>query len=172
MSINYQFETKVEIFARQIGIVLYVPKSCDSLAWKRKGLWSVYPDDHIGRLEGVAGAFRDASFPAAKSREKPPWPWHLDSNALGTRDFRATRRDILRASLTDDAGRGIIVKSDGTQHTRAFVDDSRIGILIADYSVGGVGQLPWELLRLEKSRNPVSKGTVLKGTVRIVCKAK
>lgn len=173
MSIDYQFTTKVEIFARQIGIVLYVPKSFDSLAWKRKGLWSVYPDDHIGRLEGVAKAFRDASLPPdAKYREKPPWPWYLDSNALGTRDFRATRRDILRASLMDAAGRGIVLRSDGTQHTRAFVDDKRIGILIADYSVGGLGQLPWELLRLEKSRNPVSKGTSLKGTVRIVCEAR
>lgn len=168
MSIDYDFTTKAEMFVRQIGIVLYVPKSFETLSWKRNGLWSVYPEDHIGRLEGIARAFRDASLPQPKLREKPPWPWYLDSNALGTRDFRATRRDILRASLTDDAGRGIVVKSDGTQHTRAFVDDNRIGILIADFSIGGLGQLPWEMLRLEVSRNQVSKGTLLKGTVRIV----
>jgi len=171
MSIDYQFTTKAEIFARQIGIVLYTPKSCDSLAWKRKGLWSVYPDDHIGRLEGVARAFREPGFPKVDIRTAPPWPWSLDSNAMGTKDFRATRRGILWASLTDSDGNGIVAKSDGSQHMRAFVDGERIGLLIADYSIGGIGQLPWELLRVE-SRKPISKGTLLKGTAQIVCEAK
>ncbi|MCL2659318.1 MAG: hypothetical protein FWD64_02190, partial [Acidobacteriaceae bacterium] len=67
-------------------------------------------------------------------REQPTWPWHMDANELGTRDFRSTRRDIWRASLLDAAGSGITVLSNGTQHTRAFLDGDRVGLLVACYS--------------------------------------
>ena len=139
---------KVPPVPRQIGMVFYAPRSLDTLRWKRKAQWSVYPEDHIGRAEGVARALPDPSLPAKEGawmevayREKPSWPWFADANALGTRDFRATRRNILRASLEDPAGHGITVLSDGTHHTRAFLDGSRVGLLVAYLSgPGGVGK--------------------------------
>jgi hypothetical protein len=130
-----------KVAARQIGMVFYVPRSCDILTWKRKSQWSVYPEDHIGRPEGLARALPDASLPGKAGdwmevayRERPSWSWSMDANALGTRDFRATRLNILRASLKDASGHGITILSDGTQHTRSFLDGSRVGLLVARYS--------------------------------------
>ncbi len=51
-----------------------------------------------------------------------------------TRDFRAARRNILRAALKDFAGNGITVVSDGAQHTRSYLDVQPIGLLVACYS--------------------------------------
>ena len=36
---------------RQIGIGFHLPDTYNTLNWKRKSLWSIYPDDHIGRTE-------------------------------------------------------------------------------------------------------------------------
>ena len=95
----------------------------------------------LGRPEGTAKALPDPSLVGKAGswiegayREKPFWPWFVDANALGTRDFRATRRNIPRASLKDSAGHGITVLSDGTQHTRSFLDGNRIGLLVACFT--------------------------------------
>lgn len=141
LSYNFQYSSSRKISARQIGMVFYVPRSCDTLNWKRKSQWSVYPPDHVGRPEGVARAFAGPPL-AAKAgtwmevayRQKPTWPWCMDANAMGTRDFRATRANILRASLKDPSGDGITVLSNATQHIRSFVDDERIGLLVASFN--------------------------------------
>ncbi|MCL2660752.1 MAG: hypothetical protein FWD64_09585, partial [Acidobacteriaceae bacterium] len=105
LSYRFAYAGEKTIFARQIGMVLYTSGKNDTLSWKRKGQWSVYPEDHIGRLEGSAKALPDPSLVSKAGtwmevayREQPTWPWHMDANELGTRDFRSTRRDIWRAS--------------------------------------------------------------------------
>ena len=141
ISYRFTYTAAEKIAARQIGMVFYAPRPCDTLTWKRKAQWSVYPEDHVGRPDGTAKALPDPSL-AGKAgswmevayREKPTWPWFMDANALGTRDFRATRRNILRASLKDSEGNGITVLSEGTQHTRSFLDGNRGGLLAACYS--------------------------------------
>jgi beta-galactosidase len=142
-NVSYRFTSTAaeKITVRQAGMVFYMPRRCDTLTWKRKALWSVYPEDHIGRPEGVAKALPDQSMVGKAGswmevayRQKPSWPWFMDANALGSRDFRATRPNILRASLNDDTGNGITVLSDGSQHTRSFLDGNRIGLLVASYS--------------------------------------
>jgi len=122
---------------RQMGIVFDLPKSLDTLSWQRKALWTIYPEDHIGRPEGQAKAFRGAKWPAIKTHTEPPWPWSLDSNPLGTNDFRSTKRSILWASLKNNGGYGIIVRSDGSQSTRSYVDGEHIRLLVAGYATGG-----------------------------------
>ena len=141
ISYRFTYTAAEKIAARQIGIVFYAPRPCDTLTWKRKAQWSVYPEDHVGRPEGKTKALPDPSLVGKAGswmevayREKPAWPWFMDANALGTRDFRATRRNILRASLKDSAGNGITVLSDGEQHARSFLDGNRIGLLVACYS--------------------------------------
>jgi hypothetical protein len=141
VSYRFTYMDAEKIAARQIGIVFYLPRACDTLTWKRKAQWSVYPEDHVGRPEGVAKALPDASLVGKAGdwmevayREKPSWSWSQDANALGTRDFRATRRNILHVSLQDSSGNGITVLSDGTHHTRSFLDGSRVGLLVAWYS--------------------------------------
>jgi hypothetical protein len=140
---------------RQMGIVFDLPKTCDTLTWMRNAQWTVYPEDHIGRPEGQAKAFRDNKWPTIKPHTEPPWPWYLDSNALGTNDFRSTKRNIIWASLKGTNGYGILVRSAGTQSTRSYMDGDRIQLLVAGHSTGGrdgtsFGHLGEEQKQLEK----------------------
>ena len=118
---------------RQLGLVFDLPKTCDQLAWRRKALWTYYPEDHIGRPEGRAKAFPGT--PLAKDvlyREAPAWPWSQDTNPLGSADFRSTKAHIYEASLTGADGAGLRVVSDGTQHARVWVGDSSNHLLVSD----------------------------------------
>jgi hypothetical protein len=140
---------------RQMGIVFDLPKTCDTLTWTRNAQWTVYPEDHIGRAEGQAKAFRDNKWPTIKPHTEPPWPWYLDSNALGTNDFRSTKRNILWTSLKNANGYGILVHSNGRQSTRSYMDGDRIRLLVAGHSTGGrdgtsFGHLGEEQKQLEK----------------------
>jgi len=150
---------------RQLGIVFDLPKSCDTLAWERKAIWSVYPDDHIGRPAGQARAFRDTKWPTIKLHAEPPWPWSLDSTELGTNDFRATRRNILWASLKRTDGYGVLVRSDGRHSTRSYVDGDRIRLLAAGHSTGGRDGVSFG--HLGNEQKPLNKGTVLDDTVQL-----
>jgi hypothetical protein len=176
VSYRFTYTAAEKISARQIGMVFYTPRPCDTLTWKRKAQWSVYPEDHVGRPEGTATALPDPSLPAKAGswmevayRVKPSWPWYMDANALGTRDFRATRRNILRAALKDSSGNGITVLSDGAQHTRSFLDGNRIGLLVACYS-GPALNTSWlhglyEISGIEPM--PLESGAELKDVVRL-----
>lgn len=176
VSYRFTYTAAEKITARQIGMVFYAPRSCDTLNWKRRAQWSVYPEDHVGRPEGTAKALPDPSLVGKAGswmevayREKPTWPWFMDANALGTRDFRATRRNILRASLKDSGSHGITVLSDGAQHTRSFLDGNRVGLLVACYS-GPALNTPWlhglyEISGIEPM--PVQAGAELKDVVRL-----
>ena len=176
VSYRFKYTAAEKINARQIGMVFYTPRSYDTLNWKRKAQWSVYPEDHVGRPEGTAKALPDpslvdkaGSWMEVAYREKPTWPWFMDANALGTRDFRATRRNILRVSLKDSAGHGITVLSDGAQHTRSFLDGNRVGLLVACYS-GPALNTSWlhglyEISGIDPF--PVQAGAELKDVVRL-----
>ncbi len=165
MTIGYEFTTRREMQQRQIGVLVYLPGSFDELSWKRQGRWSSYPGNHIGRREGTARAFRDSIFPQIDARTKPPWPWELDSNAMGTNEFRATRTNILEAALRDRAGAGIRVSSDGSQQVRAFVERGLTGMLVSDFYSPGLGsfngaQLKYQLYSFTLPENSVIKGMV------------
>ena len=150
---------------RQIGIVFDLPKCFETLAWKRNALWTVYPQDHIGRAEGHAKAFRDARWPNIKTHTEPPWPWSLDSNALGTNEFRSTKRNIVWASLKDANGYGIFVRSNGEQSTRSYAEDDRIRLLVAGHSTGGRDGVSFG--HLGEERRPLEKGSVFEDSVRL-----
>ena len=78
-----------KLLAREIGLVLSMPRDCDCLRWQRRGEWSVYPEDHIGRPLGETRAF------APHPEQLPPtWPWALDNSPMGCNDFRSTKRHI------------------------------------------------------------------------------
>ena len=38
----------------EIGVYFIASPVMDTFQWRRKGQWTVYPDDHIGRCEGIA----------------------------------------------------------------------------------------------------------------------
>ena len=121
---------------RQLGIRFELPQSVDTLAWKREAQWNVYPKNHIGRASGQARAFLVKQDTQEVLGQQPTWAWSQSACPLGTRDFRSTKRNIHRASLTDSAGYGVEVVSDGTQHSRCYVHDDRIHWLIAELDNG------------------------------------
>jgi hypothetical protein len=61
-----------------IGIAFLLPPTIEKLAWRRKALWSVYPDDHIGRPRGSAP--KQATHTSQSYGTKPEWAWSQDTD--------------------------------------------------------------------------------------------
>ncbi len=89
------------------GIAYVLPSTVEKLAWKRASLWSVYPEDHIGRPLGVA--LKQPSHAVLSYRAKPEWPWSEDLGDFflfgkedhapqASNDFRSLKENIWFAS--------------------------------------------------------------------------
>lgn len=111
-----------------VGIIYKLTDSTDALTWNRKGLWSVYPSDHIGRTSGTAYRFNAAE--VAEYGAKPEWPWSMDMTNFyifgkddpgdrPTRDFRSLKENIYDAWAGSlESGYGLAVESDGSHAVR------------------------------------------------------
>ncbi len=137
LRIHYRFTATQAVNPRQWGLVFHLPREMDTLRWTRTGLWSVYPEDHIGRLSGMAKANPIASRSVEQPRVRPNGPWSEDSSPMGTNDFRSTKSGVRTARLVSSDGYGLEVRSDGKQAVRAFVDGDSIGLLVAGFNTGG-----------------------------------
>lgn len=112
----------------EVGLAFDIPAQLDSLSWKRRGMWSVYPQWHTNRLEGTAKRFAGK---VQKSMQEPPaWDWKedeiewttfgkFDIGGRGTYDFRSMKNTIYNASMHDGEGHAFYVFSDGTDSVRA-----------------------------------------------------
>ncbi len=107
---------------REAGIRMLLKSDCDKLKWRRWSEWGVFPEESIGRTEGVAMAHRDAKWGAAVWNQRPAWPWSLDETELGTADFRSVKFNIYDASLLSPQGAGITVSANADAHFRAALD--------------------------------------------------
>ncbi|MFC5801949.1 glycoside hydrolase family 2 TIM barrel-domain containing protein [Streptomyces formicae] len=123
---------------QELGVRFLVPDDMDRLAWRTGSLWSVYPEDHIGRPAGSAVARPD--HPAYSYRARPQWPWSEDTHTpflygkddpgRDSNDFRALRSGVHRYALTRPDGAGVRVESDGAVAARTdltpprWIDDS------------------------------------------------
>lgn len=119
----------------EVGVAYLLPGNVDRLAWRRKGLWSAYPDDHIGRNEGVA--FRTGPGIAAQPGVEPRWPFACDekdfnlfgpddAGGRGTNDFRSMKEYIRQAWIfASDSHAALLVESDATDAARLEVVDGR-----------------------------------------------
>ncbi len=138
ITVASQMKSKVKMNPRQWGLVFSVPNTSENLQWYRRGLWSWYPADHIGRTNGKTVPFGDEAFHVGSFGQPPENHWRFDAVSLGTNDFRATRENIYWAALSNSKGNGITVVADGKQAFRAFVDGGdKISFLVAGYSTGG-----------------------------------
>jgi len=138
LMVSYDFTyTGTETRAREVGLQVGVPLWCDKLQWRRRGEWTVYPDDHIGRSDGLAVAHTPGP-----QTVPPTQPFALDDTPIGTNDFRSTKRNFVFASLTDKDGYGIGIEAVGSQHLRASVDTDLIEVNINDW-FGGVAATAW-----------------------------
>ena len=91
----------------EVGISYILSSQIDRLSWDRKGIWSVYPADHIGRRTGTAVRIRPKG--DEEYGEKPTWQWSQDMNNFflngrndegfgATNDFRSMKENIWFAS--------------------------------------------------------------------------
>ncbi len=118
---DYTF-TGAPMDTREAGIRMLLKSDCDKLKWRRWSEWGVFPEESIGRTEGVAMAHRDAKWGAAVWNQRPAWPWSLDETELGTADFRSVKFNIYDASLLSPQGAGITVSANADAHFRAALD--------------------------------------------------
>lgn len=128
--------TELSTVPRQLGLLFETPKSLNKLSWQRKGVWSLYPEDHIGRLQGEAWAVMPGFDTSEGPEVQPTWPWGHAASFLGTRDFRSTKSNILKASLLTNQGKGLMVISDGSQSSRSYLQGDTIHWIIAAYEGG------------------------------------
>lgn len=132
---SYEFKVREKIDPRQYGLVVYLPRAFDTLSWSRRGQWTSYPENHIGRLTGRARALSPDH--VTVFRKPPAWDWKDDQTRLGSNDFRSTKANVLWAALSRPEGEGLMLVSDGRQASRSFLGGDRVGWLIADFSTGG-----------------------------------
>lgn len=145
ITIRYSIENLPEKI-QEAGLVMALSKDLNRLAWKRKALWSVYPDDHIGRPEGQSDKTVLKSV-AEAYRQKPVDSWSQDTRnwylfrATGgnqpsglpvPNDFRSLKENILQYILTSKDGRtGLEVLSDGRVAARSEVlGDGSVNLII------------------------------------------
>ena len=156
-----------ELHPRQVGLVFALPASFTELSWKRKGYWSVYPEDHIGALEGNVKAF-NSDLPIsglAGPSSLPSVPWAFDQTAAGSNIFRSTKENIYEAVLKSTDGGAFRVESDGTQHVRAWVDKDWVYLLVADYINAGKGN--FLVSHAKKGYKTFRKGDKVQGVVHL-----
>lgn len=163
----YDFTMLREVSPRQTGLVFTLPASFTHQSWKRKGYWSVYPQEHIGALEGEAEAF-DPSLPVsglAGPSAQPSKPWSYDQTAAGSNLFRATKEHIYRADLKNEAGQTVSVRSDGTQHVRSWIEGDAIRLLVAGSN--NPGKENFLIPHAEKEYKPLRIGDKVQGEIRL-----
>lgn len=132
--INYH---GTDIHPRQYGMIMQLPKTFENLQWKRKGAFSMYPKNDIGRTNGKALLNAKHLASVEPCGIVPKNDWKDDANDLGSNDFRSTKRNIYTASLSDRNKDGITIISNGTQSSRSWLQDEHIQFLVADYNNNG-----------------------------------
>ena len=137
LSVTYSFDALEDVNPRQWGLVFEAPVSYDKTFWRRDGMWSVYPADHISCPVGEASLFYEGLPAKVDPRTEPAWSWSMDYNELGSNDFRSTRRNIWYAGLKDGNGSKITVPSNGKQHWRSWLEKDKIRFLVADFVTAG-----------------------------------
>ena len=81
----------------EVGLSFDLPDSADRIQWRREGLWTAYPQDHIGRSRGTASRVRDGAAGQPDSIGRPqPWPWKDNM-----RDFSLYKRLDPQARTCD-----------------------------------------------------------------------
>ena len=167
LTMDYEYEMIQAVNPRQWGMVISLPKEFDTLNWRRNGLWTTYPPDHIARIQGTATAFVNTNLCGPLGpRQQPDNPWRLDGNELGSNDFRSTKENIFHAGLSNQSGQSLKVVSDGNQHVRTWAGSNAIHLLIAEYSNAGSEGFFRSHASVEDKHLNVKDA--IKGTIKII----
>ncbi len=161
-TVEYDFSCKAKINPRQLGIVFDLPTEFNNLAWDRNGLWTTYPDWHIGRLAGRVSSTEGVEATSVGPKTEPEHEWRLDRGPAGSRDFASTKHHIFAASMTDASGFGLEAVADGDRHARAWIHNDALRLLVAHYSNGGSERFLRRLSNVDD--NPLKKGDQVKSS--------
>ncbi len=169
IEIGYEYKMLMDANLRQWGISFSLPQTMTTLDWKRKGLWSVYPADHIGRTEGTAKVRYDHPLCGlAGPPVKPTWSYSQDQNKFGSNDFRSTKRNIYNATLRSEGGSGLQLISDGLQHLRCWKMDENVHMLIAEYDNPGSERFLRDFVdHASKFDQPLKQGQKITGQINL-----
>ena len=165
LTATYEFKALADVNPRQWGLVFEAPKSFSEVFWRRKGMWSVYPENHISRPVGTAQLFYAGLPQQVNPRVAPSWNWSYDFNELGSNDFRSTRRNIWYAGLQSPQGDKVTVRSNGQQHWRSWFEGDRIRFLVADFVTAGNEMFLGAYYA--PYRKPLKKGDVISGKITL-----
>ncbi|MBC8547562.1 FIVAR domain-containing protein [Clostridiaceae bacterium NSJ-31] len=115
---------------KEVGLSYDIPGGVESVSWLRNGLYSAYPEDHIGRNEGTALKVREnADTEPDQYGVLPKWPWKDDmknyfvyatddlNNGVMTNDFKTMREHIWYYDVnysSDENAPCISVEADGS----------------------------------------------------------
>ncbi len=169
LAIKYEYKMRIDANLRQWGMSFTLPLTMNTLNWKRIGLWSAYPEDHIGRLEGSAKLFYPHEICGLSGpSKKPDWPYNMDQTRFGSNDFRSTKRNVLTASIASENASGLKVNSDGMQHIRCWTKDSLVHLLVAEYVTAGAERFLREYVDHSTQFDiPLRQGQTIKGTINM-----
>ncbi len=114
----------------QLGIAYILPSTIEKLAWNRSSLWSVYPEDHIGRPQGVA--LKIPNHAMLRYQIRPEWPWSEDVGDFflwgkenctpqASNDFRSLKENVWYAACVLSEG-NIRVRAEGAADIAARAD--------------------------------------------------
>jgi hypothetical protein len=110
-TLNYTLTwTGPRMDVQELGWVFSVPGSCNQFSWKKQGPWSVYPENHIGRLSGTA--FPDSANVRLTKIRRP--------DAF---DFNSTKYNCDWVKLTSKSGSGVYLQfePDNRHHVRGGI---------------------------------------------------
>jgi beta-galactosidase len=166
LKVAWTFTLNKALNPRQTGVTFVLPRTCQTLSWRRRGQWSWYPEDHIGRAVGTTKAFpAHASCGLAGPRTQPTWPWSEDYNEYGCNDFRSTKLNIFFAQLVDDQGLGLRALAAADRHAHAWMDGSHACLLVADYANDGAEKF-LQATRAIANR-PIAMGGTVAGSAQV-----
>lgn len=156
VSVLYSFHwiSQTTVKPRQMGLVFTLPRELEILSWKRRGQWTTYPDEQIGRAEGINVSANAGPI----SVSTPSKFWGDDATPMGTNDFRETKHNIFSFSLGEVKStqtRHFTFISNGTQHGRAWVDAIHSYLLAADLSNEGGNSFAREKVLPQPDRKSV-----------------
>lgn len=162
---------KVFTGAEHFGIYYNIKREIDFVEWNRKGLYSNYPKNHIGRTKGRAYSKRK-NYLVEKDKygTMPAWGWELDmanyflfseedkNQYLVTNDFKTTRNNIIDYIVKTNSCEVISIKA-LSEDISAFIDyeyitseemDIRLQLTLGNYYKSlGWGNYLGEQMKLE-----------------------
>lgn len=164
IKINYSITVSKAVNPRQWGMVMTLPRRMDTLHWNRNNIQGGYSENDIGRPIGTATANPSMLKTVEAPGVCPVNPYNLDSNALGTNDFRSTKTDILFAGLSDSAQHGLRLRptEESPLSVRSWVDQETIRFLAAAFNTGGADH--FFSTHYAKERRPLKKDDTIKGS--------